>query len=181
MDARRVRILTGSVFAATLMLSAFAAPVAAACALNAPASVDIGSPLTIEGSGFPANATVDISITIEGGSPDEFTTASDATGAFAINFTPEAADAGLTTVAASGGSGCSVQSVIAVGIEVAPAPVAPAPAATDEPGAEDAPPRTDGLEAPVASSSASGPWLLASVLFVLGLGGLYLTRPARSR
>jgi hypothetical protein len=98
LDSSRVRILFGAVFSAGLLLSVVVSPVAAACALGAPASVDIGTLLEIDGSGFPADAIVDVSIAIEGGSADEFTVPSDANGAFTISLTPETTDTGLTTV-----------------------------------------------------------------------------------
>lgn len=176
-DARRVRILIGSVFSAGLLLSVFVTPVAAACALSAPASVDIGALLEVDGSGFPADAIVDVSIAIEGGSTDEFTVPSDATGAFTISYTTEAADTGLTTVTATSGAACTAEAVIGVGV---PAPESPQ-GSTDA-GTGTAAPRTDGLgDAATAEAVPSRPWLLAGVLFAIGLGGLYLTRPARSR
>jgi hypothetical protein len=180
MDTSRVRILVGAIFGASLLLSVVVSPVAAACALSAPASVDIGGVLEIDGSGFPANAIVDVSIAIEGGSTDEFTTPADATGAFTISYTTEAADTGLTTVTASSGSACTADAVIAVGVEV----VAETPEPTEEvDGADAAPPRTDG-EGPMQDRGAGAstlPWLLASLLFLVGVGGVYATRPARGR
>jgi hypothetical protein len=179
MNLRQLRIVVGSISSATLLLSVFVTPVAAACALSGPASVDIGSALTITGSGFPATTTVDVSMTVDGGSPDEFTVESDGVGGFAINLTPEAADAGLTTVVATAGAGCTAQVIIGVGV--------PAPAVTAQPTSDaeaaDAPPRTDADAITTSSAPASHPaaWLLAAIMILLGLGGLFATRPARNR
>ncbi len=187
MNVRRVRILVASTLSAGLLLPLFVTPVAAACALSAPASVDIGTILEIDGSGFASDAIVDVSIAIDGGTPDEFSVPADGNGAFVITFTPEAADMGVTTVIASTGADCTAEAVIGVGVG-APAE-APAPAETPASaegsagsGAGAPAPRTDGLEATASSgTSPSRPWLLAGVLFVIGLGGLFVTRPARSR
>ena len=115
MDARRARILAGSAFAAGLLAASWVAPAAAAdCALTAPATVDVGAQLTIEGAGFPASSSVDITLTIEGGASDELTVQSTASGAFQISLTPEEVDAGKTTVVATAGSACSAQVVFTV-------------------------------------------------------------------
>lgn len=180
MDARRVRILVGSICSAGMLMSLLVTPAAAACALSAPDSVDIGSPLNIQGSGFPASTTVDVSITIEGGSPDEFTVQSDASGGFAIGLTPEAADTGITTVVASAGADCTAQTVIAVGVDV----VAETPEPTAEAeGVGAAPPRSDGedLGQDRAPGASTLPWLMGGLMFLLGIGGVYATRPARKR
>jgi hypothetical protein len=182
MDATRARIRVAAVLSASLVIPLLASPAAAAtCTLSAPATVAIGAQLVIKGSGFPASASVDIAISIDGGSPDEFTVQSDGTGAFEINLTPEAADAGQTTVVATAGSDCTAQVVIAVG--VAPATSAPAPTDTGAgEGSEGTPPRTDATAVVEAASGApASVWLMATLLFFLGLGGLIVTRPARSR
>ena len=78
MDTRRARTLAGSTFLLGLLVSALVSPVAAAeCALSAPATVKVGTPLAINGSGFPASSTIDVALTIEGGTPDAFTVTSD--------------------------------------------------------------------------------------------------------
>jgi hypothetical protein len=179
MEARRARVLIASSGIAALALSVWVTPVAAACALSAPDSVAIGSPLVIEGSGFPASTSVDVSITVEGGSPDEFSVQSDASGALQINITPESADAGVTTIVASSGPGCTVQVVVGVGV---PAPTDAPDATEGAPGAE-TPPRTDTGELAHSSPSlpASPAWLLAGLLFLIGVGGVYATRPVRIR
>lgn len=183
MDARRARILVVTVFSVSLLFPLLVGPAAAAtCTLTAPATVAIGTPIAIVGSGFPASTSVDISLTIEGGSPDEFTAQSDANGAFQINLTPEAADAGTTTVVATAGAGCTAQIVITVGdssAAVTPEPTeAPAGA-----GAEAIPPRSD-TAATVHARTTATPltaWLVAVLMLVIGIGGLIATRPARSR
>ena len=176
MNAKGLRILAGSICSAGLLMSMLAPPVAAACALNAPESVDIGSPLTIEGSGFPASTTVDVSITIAGGPSDELTVQSDGSGAFEFGYTPEAADAGVTTYVATAGADCTAQAVVAVGVDVV--------AETPEPTAAEAeaPPRTDmDRVAGTPATRGSVTLLLAAFLVVVGIGGLFATRQTRSR
>lgn len=183
MDARRARILVVTVFSVSLLTPLLVVPAAAAtCTLTAPATGAIGTPLAIAGSGFPASTSVDISLTIEGGSPDEFTAQSDANGAFQINLTPEAADEGTTTVVATAGAGCTAQVVFTVGdssATVTPEPTeAPAGA-----GAEATPPRSDAA-ATVPARTTGAPltaWVVAVVMLAFGVGGLIATRPARSR
>jgi hypothetical protein len=186
MHGRRTRALITSAFLLSGVASVAVSPVAAAtCTLTAPASVSIGSTLTIDGSGFPASTAVDVSITIEGGSPDEFSAQSDATGAFQISLTPEAADAGMTTVVASAGAGCSAQVVVAVGTTTGGGTPEPTEAGAAGAGAEPSggqPPTTDGVSASQTAPASSGvaAWL-ALILLSAGIGGLLLTRPARSR
>lgn len=180
MDARRTRSLVVTFLSGALLTAVLAAPtVAATCTLDAPTTVDIGSPLTINGSGFPASATVDVSLTIEGGSPDTFSVQADASGAFTISLTPEAADLGVTTIVATAGANCTAQVLVGVGV--------PAPSETTEPTAAavgaGAAPRTDmgdALAEPDPGSS-SMLWLVAGLLFGIGISGLYATRPARNR
>ena len=174
MDTRRARTLAGSTFLLGLLVSALVSPVAAAtCALSAPPTVKIGTPLAIKGSGFPASSTIDVALTIEGGTPDAFTVTSNAAGAFQISLTPEAADLGKTTVVTTAGSTCSAKVTYTV---ISSAPVA---AATSRPVA----PRTDAASLP----GDRGPgerldaWLLAVVVVVIGTFGLIATRPRRSR
>lgn len=182
MDARRVRILIASVGTATLLMSVAATPVAAACALNAPDSVDIGSQLIITGSGFPASTNVDVSLTIEGGAPDEFSVRSDASGSLQITLTPEAADAGITTVAATSGADCTVQVVVAVGVPVPTVSPEPPSGGTDGVTSGGPAPRTDAdLASGTTSGAPSTGWLLASLLLLIGVGGRYATRPVRHR
>ena len=104
MDTRRARTMASSTFLLGLLVSVLVSPVAAAeCALSAPATVKVGTPLAINGSSFPASSTIDVALTIEGGTPDVFTVTSNAAGAFQISLTPEAADVGKTTARKTGG------------------------------------------------------------------------------
>jgi len=183
MDGRRIRALGTSMFLISGVLSVAVSPTAAAtCTLTAPASVAIGSALTIEGAGFPASTAVDVSITIEGGSPDEFTAQSGAAGTFAINLTPEESEKGDWTVTATAGAGCSAQVVIKVGTSSGGATPGPSNDGAAGAGAGSPPPRTD--SAPVSLTGATGPgislWLALSLLSA-GIGGLILTKPARGR
>jgi hypothetical protein len=181
MHASRIRSLIGSVLLLGGLLGIAASPTSAAtCTLTAPASAAIGSRLTVSAAGFPASAPVEVSITIEGKTPDTFTTQSDASGAFEINLMPEASDRGQTTVAATAGAGCAAEVVIAVGT----APLTPTPEASDAgvAGAGAEPPRTDGASpsADATPMTGVGVWL-AFILLAAGIGGLLLTRPVRSR
>ena len=115
MDARRARLLAGSAFAASLLSAIWVSPAAAAdCTLTAPPSVNVGTRVTIEGTGFPAAASVEIKLTVEGGASDAFPTMTSDSGGLHIDLTPSAADAGNTTVVATAGSTCSARVVFAV-------------------------------------------------------------------
>ena len=115
MDTSRIRIVAAPAFAVGLLVSLWVAPAAAAdCALSAPSTVKVDAPLAINGSGFPASSIVDIELTVEGGTTDQFSVQSDAAGGFQISLTPEAADAGRTTIVATAGSACSAQVVSTV-------------------------------------------------------------------
>jgi hypothetical protein len=180
MHARRLRAFVGSIIVSSGVILLTVGPGAAAtCTLTAPASVAIGSALTISASGFPASAAVDISITVEGKTPDTFTTQSDAGGSFEINLQPEASDKGLTSVVASSGSACTAQVEIAVGI----------PASTPEPtadggveaGSGSPPPTTDAAPALTSTTGQGTAIWLGLVLLALGIAGLIVSKPVRSR
>ena len=150
---------------------------AASCTLTAPETVEIGSPITIAGSGFPASTSVDVSLTIEGGSPDTFSVVSDSGGTFQINLTPEASDEGITTVIATAGPGCTAQVVFAAGGSVA------IPEPTQDAGDTGAAPRTDAAPGPGpwAPSARTTLWLLAFLTLAVGVAGLVVTRHGRRR
>ena len=183
MDTRRARTLAGSTVMLGLLVSAWVSPVAAAdCALSAPATVRVGTPLAINGSGFPVSSAIDVTLTIEGGTPDRFTVTSNAAGAFRISLTPEKADLGKTTVVATAGSTCSAQviyTIVSSSPTATAAPRASGAAASGRPTA----PRTDA--APPAGDRSPGErldaWSLAIVALFIGAGGLIATRPRRSR
>ena len=179
-----------------LVVGGLGAPSAAAatCAISAPTSVNVGSGVTISGSGFPAGSSVGITVKINNGDPDSFSVAADATGAFTMQLTTEASDIGRTSVKASVAGGCSDQLVYAV-VD----PNAPPPPATPEPASggaaaggaagtgavadESGPPRTDAaMSAADAPTSTASLLLVVGVLvFVIGFGGLVTTRPAPRR
>lgn len=184
MDARRVRFLAGSTILSGLLAGSLAAPAAAAdCALSAPAYVNVGTQITIEGAGFPASASVDISLEIQGGASDEFTVQSDGTGALQFAFTPEVIDIGVTTVKATSGSACNAvvtYTVLAAG--ATPPPVTPEPEVSSGTGAEPGAPPTDvDPLATIGGAPAVVSWGLAFALVATGCLGLFLTRPARRR
>lgn len=187
MDARRARTMAAATFAIGLLVSTWVAPVAAAeCALSAPLTARVGTPLTINGTDFPVSTAVDIALTIEGGAPDEFSVQSDAAGAFLLSLTPEATETGLTTVVATAGALCTAQVIVTVQGANDPAPTAPTAtptgsgaAASDDPG----PPRTDTAVATGSHATDAPliPWLLAAVTLTIGVAGLGATRPTRDR
>lgn len=182
MDTRRLRIVVGAAVAAGLMAGTLVTPAAAAdCALSAPDTVNVGTQLTIEGTGFPSSSSVDIAITIEDGAADEFTIQTNASGAFQINLAPEDADTGSTTVVATAGTACSAQItyvVLAAG-ETAPPTSAPA----ESPGAAgsgpDAP-RTDADDSRDEGADSRA-WLMTLLVLVIGAAGLFSTRARATR
>ena len=181
MDARRARILTGSAFLMSLLASAAAGPAAAAdCALSAPATVNVGTALTIEGSGFPASTSVNIAFSLDGAASDAFTVQSTAAGGLEIALTPEVADIGLTVVQATAGSACTAAVTYTVLAAGQTPGSSPEPTASSAPAAPTAP-RTDanGFE---PTDSSRGPLLVFALgLVVAGVTGLLLTRSPRRR
>ena len=179
MGARRARLLAGSIVAG-LLTASLATPVAAAdCTLTAPAYVNVGTAITIDGAGFPASTTIDLTLSVKGGATDEFTLQSDAAGALQLAFTPEDLDIGVTTLQARAGSACTAEvtyTVLAAG--ATPPPATPAPDRSSGPGA----PPTDS-DAVTAPAGGPGPALWALALALVGAGclGLFLTRPAKRR
>lgn len=184
MDAKQARILAGSAVLMSLLAAASAGPAAAAgCTLSAPAYVNVGTPLTIEGSGFPASASVDIAFSLDGSASDAFSVQSSAAGALQIALTPEDADIGVTIVQATAGSACTATATYAVQAAGQTPPASPEPAASRAPRAGPAAaPRTD-VEDEVGRNGGSGsaPLVLALALIVVGAAGLFLTRSARRR
>ena len=174
MDARRARNLAAAMgFVGLLAATAPGLAAAADCALSAPAYVNVGTPLTIEGSGFPASTSVDIAFSLDGSPSDSFTVQSTAAGALEIALTPEDADIGVTTVEASAGSTCTAKATYAVLAAGQTPEPSPEPAATAAPGA----PRTDTADVVgPAGWSISPALLLGLALVVAGATGLLLTK-----
>jgi len=182
MNARRARFLAGSTILSGLLLASWVAPAAAAdCTLSAPAYVNVGTQITIEGAGFPASTSVDISLKIQGGTSDEFTVQSDPTGALQFAFTPEDLDIGVTAVQASAGSACTakvVYTVLAAG--ATPPPATPEPEVSSGTAAEPGAPPTDvEARATIIGAPAVISWGLVLALVGTGFLGLLLTKPAR--
>ncbi len=166
MDVKRIRFVAGPAVAVGLLVSLWVTPAAAAeCVLTAPVTVKVGTPLAIDGTGFPASSIVAIELTVEGGKVDRFSVQSDAAGGFQISVTPGAADTGRTTVVASAGPGCSAQVVATVL------------------GPNDTPPRTDAGAMPGAgpAETAQNTWRLAVAALLIGMIGLIATGPIRGR
>ncbi len=185
MIAGRARVLSAAVLGLGLLIPFSVVPVTAAtCALSAPATVHVGDPLAIVGSGFPASSSIDISIGLQDATADQFSVQSDGAGGFTISLTPEPADAGKTTVVATAGTACSAQAVFTVtGATATPTPEATVAPSESGPGATSHPPRTDTtptagrktLDAPAIG------WALALLTLFIGLGGVTLTRRERGR
>jgi hypothetical protein len=183
MDASRERVLLASVVVAGLVLVSWVVPAAAAdCALNAPASVRVGTTQVITGSGFPASSAVDVELTVEGGNPDALSVQSSQSGAFEITLTPEAIDIGHTTVVAKAGTTCTATvdfTVVGANATLLPEPTA-APAGGSSGGGKA--PRTDSAAA-LAELRASPPtaWIVGILSLLIGIAGVVATRPARGR
>lgn len=177
MDARRARNLAGAVMLIGLLAAVTAGPTAAAgCALSAPAYANVGTPLTIEGSGFPASTSVDIAFSLDGSPADSFSVQSTDAGAIEIALTPEDADQGVTTVQASAGSACTATATYTV-LAAGETPGSTQPTATPAPVTGPGAPRTDTVAVVAASDwSAGGLSVLAFVLIVAGAAGLLMTR-----
>jgi hypothetical protein len=181
MDVGRARVLAAAGLMVGTLLAISAGPAAGAeCSLSAPSYVNVGTPVTIEGEGFPASSDIDISVSIEGGASDAFSIQSNAGGTLAIALTPEAIDIGVTTIAATAGSVCTAQvtyTVLASG--QTPPPATPTPddsALGSAPGA----PQTDANEpGGIAEGQGTPPWMLALWLVGAGIAGLLLTRSTR--
>lgn len=184
MVARRAGIVAGAALLMNLLAATWAVPVAAAdCALSAPAYVNVGTQLSIEGSGFPVSASVDIAFSVDGGATDSLTIQSTAAGALLIALTPEDIDVGVTTVQATAGTACTAlvtYTVLAAGATPPPSATA-APEATSGTGAEPTAPRTDAEAAVIGSGWSSSAVWLALALVAVGSTGLFLTRSTRRR
>lgn len=187
MDAGVVRILSAAILGLGLLIQLSVGPAAAAtCALSAPATAKVGTPLAIIGSGFPASASIDVSIELDGAMPDQFAVQSDPAGAFQISLTPEPADVGKTTLKATAGSTCSAQAVfnvIEANATATPKPAATTPASGSGAGGRANAPRTDAVSGSLHHSGDrpwSG-WPMATLMIVLGACGLIATRRNASR
>lgn len=185
MDARRIRVLTAPVFAVVLLALLWVGPaVAAECALSAPSTAKVGTPLAIGGTGFPTNSIVDIELTVNGAVTNQFSVQSDAAGGFQFSLTPEATDAGKTTVVATAGSACSARVVATVlGPNDTPflteGPTGATGGATGTPSA----PGTDRVTTLGEGSTEANlrAWTLALAALVIGAVGLIATRPTQGR
>jgi hypothetical protein len=171
MLGRALRAAAAASLSAGLFLTAAAAPAAAAtCALSAPATINVGTPFSILGSGFPANTSVDVSMTLAGGTPDEFTVQSAADGGFQIDMTPEPQDAGKTTVVASVSGGCTATAVFTV--------VSLTPSATPKPtAAASATPKPTASSTPTPKPAGATPRPSASGVVDAAAGGGSSTPP----
>lgn len=198
MNAGRARMMSATVLGLGLLIPLSFVPAAAAtCALSVPATGQVGTPLAIVGSGFPASSSLDISIGLEGATPDQFAVQSDGAGAFQISLTPEPADAGKTTVVATAGTTCSAQAVFTVTGATSTPDATPDATPTAKPtatrsanpnpsspprgaaaGSTDAPPQTD-IATTSAGRMTDNPaisWAFAVLMILIGISGLLITR-----
>jgi hypothetical protein len=167
-------------------LSFAAAPTAAAtCSLSAPSGVRVGDTLSIRGTGFPVSTTIDVSLTLDGSSPDAFTVDSTPSGTIEFSLTPEAVDEGRTTVVATAGSSCSATAVFVVVGANATLPPEPTAAPVDSGAAGTAgggtAPRTDTPSALAPPGLPSTLWPLAALGLIIGACGLIATRRDQGR
>ena len=188
MDSPRIRITGAAIVACSLLVGLTTLPVVAAggCSLEAPYAIRVGNPLNISGSGFPASTTVDVSLTLDGGSPDAFTVDSNGAGVIQFSLTPETADLGHTTVVATAGSTCSATiefTVVGSNATLPPEPTATPGDAGAGSGGGDTAPRTDSAGQAPAGPNALPPtaWLIGVLSLLIGIAGLVATRPARGR
>lgn len=183
MVTRRTRVLAGTTLLLAVLAVTGAPTVAAAdCTLSAPEYVNVGTELSIEGSGFPASTSIDVDLAIEGGASDAFSVQSDANGSLQIALVPEDIDIGVTTVQATAGRTCTAS--VTYTVLAAGATPPPAPSETPESGTGGAPPAplTDaGAGSGADSPATSLPWILALLLAGAGSAGLVLTRSPRRR
>lgn len=178
MNAGRSRIALMASLALVWAAFIAAAPAAAAtCALSAPPNVLVGDAVAINGSGFPASTSVDISVSLDGANPDAFAVQSDGVGRFQISLTPETADIGTTTVVATAGATCSATAVYVVSATATSTPAASA-TPTSSSGGAGSPPRTDTTVAGGRPQPAVplGAYILAIMLIALGVAGMLATR-----
>jgi hypothetical protein len=184
MDGRRARLICSAAAWLALTIPLIASPVAAAsCTISAPASVKVGTPVTIGGSGFPELTSVDISIGRERSTPAQFTVQSDSAGAFTLSLTPEQSEIGQTTVVATSGASCSAQALFTVGTATPVASAKPAvsgAANASSPGAPTSPPKTDSLSQSIGGNTRVPvlAWALALTMVLVGVSGLIATRRA---
>ena len=186
MDSRRIRILAATIAATTLLMGLTTVPAVGAdvCSLTAPYAVRVGDALNVTGSEFPASTTIDVSLAIDGGTPDTFTVTSNAGGDISFGLTPEAADIGHTTVVATAGTVCAATvEITVVGANATLPPEPTTPPADDSSGSGGGTaPRTDSAR----SGSDDSPWpptawVVGVLSLLIGIGGLVATRPARGR
>lgn len=179
MDARRARMLGVTTFLLAMALPLVVGPaLAATCTLTTSGTAAIGTPIAIQGSGFPATAGIDVSLAIGGGATDSFTVQSDASGAFLINLVPEIADVGTTTVTATAGTTCSAK----IEYTVLAADQTIAPTAAPEAAGGATPPHTDAaLNGKETAGLPLTAWVIGILSFVIGTSGLIATRQAKRR
>jgi len=148
-----IPVLSGGI----LLIVAMPPVLGADCALAAPpAPVPVGTQVSIVGSGFPADAVVDVTLTKVGEAPTEFTAQSDASGSFTLSLQVDTGDVGSTTVTAAVASVCTAEAVLVV-----TAPSTGTPPATTAPSPSGTPPATiapspSGTPATTAPSTAPG-------------------------
>ena len=162
MNARRIRTLVGSAFILSFLGFPVAAPVGAAgCTLTAPATVEVGDTLAVEGTGFPPNAIVAFTVTATGEPPNQSNVQADGSGRLQVYL--EADTVGLVTVAAAAGSSCSAQVTFTTTGAAPTATPTPTPTASPRPTASPTPTATGAVAGAQATQSTSAPRPTTSV------------------
>jgi len=96
--------------------------------------VETGEPVLIEGTGFPFNASVEITYSVDGTTVGNETVMSDATGMFETSRTPQPGEEGTWTVTAEVVKACTAETGFLVVLGPTPAPTpSPTPTATPAP------------------------------------------------
>jgi hypothetical protein len=183
MQVRRYAILSGLALAIGIgWATASVVAAAGTCSLSAPSSVRVGELLEVEGFGFPASSSVAITFTVGGKQTDSLTLQANSDGGLHLSFTPEAADAGATTIAARAGSACSASVVVSILGPNDTAPPVASPAGGTDAARGSTPsraPTTDAVAGDPARPETPLALPLAFLLLAIGLAGRLIARPRR--
>ena len=124
--------------------------------------VETGEEVLIEGTGFPFNASVEITYSVDGTSIGSESVMSDATGTFETSVIPQAGEEGLWTVTADVAQACTAET----GFLVVAAPATPTPSPTPAPTPVES-------QLPNAASVASGEPGVPNAAILGGLVALF--------
>jgi hypothetical protein len=156
------RRLGATATATVLLTMALATPVLGGglqCALLATVGggsateVETGEEVLIEGTGFPFNASVEITYAVDATPIGSETVMADATGMFETSVIPLAGEEGLWTVTADVAKACTAETSFLV----VAAPATPTPSPTPTPSATPAPTPPSGELPDAAANTPDGP------------------------